>query len=148
MSEIEISTAATTPPKTVGEIVTAIATAKKYSEKEISAGIVFSDRKSRRTDPPGRFDRAGRFYARERTNSVRTCRSPSRAYPYPEMRAARTADHCAEVIGADNVTHVRRIALACDRLWAGSSEDDIRKLLTPGLRARSISQAADHPTAD
>ncbi|WP_347138952.1 hypothetical protein [Paracoccus sp. SSK6] len=97
-----------------------------YSEAEIKAGEEFFRRKSRNTNPPGSFDRAGRFTADERTEAVRTCRSPSRAYPWPEMHAARTAAHCAEVHGVpeDRLIAVRRFAKAVDRLIDGDCSPD------------------------
>lgn len=92
-----------------------------YSDAEIKAGTEFFLRKSRASNPPGQFDRAGRFFAEERTEAVRTCRSPSRAYPWPEMHAARSAAHCAEVFGVpdDRLIAVRRFAKAVDRLIDG-----------------------------
>jgi len=65
-----------------------------YSEAEIAAGLEFQSRKSRKANPPGCFDQAGRFYADEETQAVRMCRTPSRAFPYSQMQAARTAAHC------------------------------------------------------
>lgn len=117
--------------------LTALATELLYTRAEALAALRYSDRKSRREHPPGHFDRAGRFYADERTESVLSCRSPSRAYPYPEMTAARTAAHCAELHDADNVTHVRRIATAFERLQGGATMADVRKLLMTGMRARA-----------
>lgn len=113
-----------------------------YLPNEIGAGIDFADRKSRRSDPPGRWDNAGRFYARERTASVKTCRAPSRRFPYSQMKAARTAAHCAEITEASSVTHVRRIALAVDRSIEGASTADLRKLLTPGVQKRRANRSS------
>lgn len=97
-----------------------------YSEAEIKAGTEFYLRKSRNTNPPGEFDRAGRFYAEERTDAVKSCRSPSRTYPWPEMHAARTAAHCAEVFGVpeEKLIAVRRFAKAVDRLIDGDRAPD------------------------
>ena len=113
-----------------------------YSPNEIEAGINFADRKSRRAHPPGRWDDAGRFYAKERTTSVRTCRAPSRRRPYSQMKAARTAAHCAEIAEASSVTYVRRIALAVDRSIEGASAADLRKLLTPGVQKRRANRSS------
>jgi len=118
------------------EALTAIALELGYQAGEIDAGIDFSNRKARRTHPEGQFDNAMRFYAAERTEAVRTCRCPSRQWPYSEMQAARTAAHCAEVHGVVNVTHVRRLGLACDRLLDGAAQDVIRRQLKPGIRKR------------
>ncbi|SHF82934.1 hypothetical protein SAMN05444339_1157 [Loktanella atrilutea] len=84
-----------------------------YSKADIAAGIAFHDRKNRLANPPGSFDKAGRFHADERTESVVHARRPSRAYPYSEMKAARTADHCAELFGATPL-HAKRICKALE----------------------------------
>lgn len=92
------------------------ALAAGYTQAETKAGLEFSARKARRTNPPGQFDSAGRFFAQERTNAVLTCRAPSRMWKFPEMNAARTAAHCAEVYGAKELLAVRRIARLRDAL--------------------------------
>ena len=94
-----------------------------YSKADIAAGIEFYNRKNRLTNPPGSFDKAGRFHADERTATVARVRGPSRAYPYSEMKAARTADHCAELFGATPL-HVKRICKALE-----SDGTDLRKIL-------------------
>lgn len=96
------------------------AIATGYTEEEAKAGLMFAARKSRRNDPPGSFDRAGRFEAAERTQAVLKARAPSRRFPYAEMGAARTAAHCAELYGADSVIAVKRVCRARDFL--GSDE--------------------------
>ena len=113
-----------------------IASDASYSESEIAAGIEFSDRKARRTHPPGAWDRAKRFFAAERTTAVTLSRSPSRAWPLSEMQAARTAAHCAEVYQASCLTHVRRIGSALDKLAADETEDAVRLYLSGGMRKR------------
>ncbi|MBB2164682.1 hypothetical protein HLH26_09020 [Gluconacetobacter sp. 1b LMG 1731] len=76
----------------------------------VAAAIEYMRRAARLVHPPGTFDDAGRWYADERTSAVRTCRSPSRAWPYSEMKAARTASHVAEVYEvSDFETEVRQI---------------------------------------
>ncbi|MBO9432538.1 hypothetical protein [Sulfitobacter sp. R18_1] len=122
--------------------VATVATELAYSAEEISAGFEFSDRKSRRIDPAGRWDNAGRFYAQERSSAVENCRAPSRKFPWSEMKAARTAAHCAEMAGVGNVTHVRRIALALEKCIGGASEEVLRKLLTPGVKKRKADRSA------
>lgn len=79
-----------------------------FTALEWAAGETFFRRKTRLTNPPGTFDRAGRFTAEERTKSTRCCRTPSRRWPYSEMNAARTAEHCAEVYGVDALA-VKRV---------------------------------------
>lgn len=118
------------------ETITVLATELAYSQDEITAAFEFSDRKNRRAHPPGTRDNAGRFYADERSSAVDNCRPPSRAFPYSEMKAARTARHCAEIIGAECVTHVRRIARALENLAAGYSDESVHKLLVTGIKKR------------
>lgn len=127
-------------------ILKSLAKANFYDDATFNAGIKYSDRKDRRTNPPGSFDKAGRFLADERTEAVQRCRWPSRAYPYPEMYAARTAAHCAEVFGAEDVVLVKRIATARDRIAEGDVSG-AESLLKKGIRSRkavlsSLEQAA------
>ncbi len=51
---------------------------------------VFMDLKERIENPCGAFDSAGRFYLDESLSDLSTSRSPSRAYPFPEMQEGRT----------------------------------------------------------
>jgi|GEM_PF-5417453 len=96
--------------------VSEAAFAAGYTANEIKAGTEFHNRKNRLENPPGHFDKAGRFFASERSESVRTCRQPTRSFPYSEMHAARTAAHCAEVFEAEEPLHVKRFDKACERL--------------------------------
>jgi len=107
---------------------------------QIKAGFEFADRKSRRVNPPGNWDSAGRFYAEERSSSVENCSAPSRNFPYSEMKTARTAAHCAEIAEVESVTHVSRIALALEKCIDGVSEAALRKLLTPGVKKRKANR--------
>ena len=50
---------------------------------------VWNKLKNREIHPSGSFDNTGRFYA-ENQELVEDVRSPSRAYPYSEMKACRT----------------------------------------------------------
>jgi len=118
----------------------AVAADLAYSPDEINAGFEFADRKSRRVNPPGNWDSAGRFYAEERSSSVENCCAPSRNFPFSEMKTARTAAHCAEIAGVESVTHVRRIALALEKCIDGVSEPALRKLLTPGVQKRKANR--------
>lgn len=122
--------------ETIEQSIKTTALSLAYSSPEIAAAMEFHLRKTRRSNPPGTWDNAGRFYAAERTDAVEMCRAPSRAYPYSQMTAARTAAHCAEIQGADCVTYVRRIALAIGRLEKGESVESIRKLLLSGVKSR------------
>lgn len=82
-----------------------------YAEAAVNAATEFWKRKNRMSNPPGKFDSAGRFYAAEQTSRVANVRAPSRAHPYSEMQAARTAEHCAEVAGVESLD-VKRISRA------------------------------------
>lgn len=106
-----------------------------YLDAVIKAGITFYQRQTRATHPPGEFDEDGCFWAEERTAPVTNCRAPTRKYRYPEMLAARTAAHCAEVHGTEDVTSVRRVAMALERLQEGNEDGAIR-LLKKGIRKR------------
>ena len=130
-----------TSEPTVKAYLSKLAHELAYSETEIRAGLEYADRASRRSHPLGEWDNAGRFYALERTLSVTTCRSPSKAWPYSQMVAARTAAHCAEVYKADNATHVGRIGRAYNKLLAGEDKDAMRRLLTKGIRKREAELA-------
>lgn len=83
------------------------ARSRGYPDTAADAAIEFINRRDRITNPPGRFDNAGRFTAAERTDSVCGVRTPSRAYPYPELNAARTAKHCAEVYRVERLAVIR-----------------------------------------
>lgn len=127
--------------------ITKLATELAYSQAEINAAFEFSDRKNRRAHPPGTRDNAGRFYSDERSSAVDSCRPPSRAFPFSEMKAARTASHCAEMNDVDCVTHVRRIARALENLAAGFSGESVRKLLVTGIKKRKEQLQRGKPKA-
>ena len=74
--------------QTIKNFITTTALGLAYSARETNAAIEFHLRKTRRSNPPGTWDNAGRFYAAERTDAVEMCRAPSRAYPYSQMTAA------------------------------------------------------------
>lgn len=92
-------------------------TLSDFSKAELAAGKEYFQRKNRKTNPPGTFDNAGRFFASERTYSVRACREPSRRWPYSEMQGARTADHCAELFDVDALA-VKRVCKILERQLA------------------------------
>jgi hypothetical protein len=111
--------------ETIEQSIKTTALSLAYSSPEITAAMEFHLRKTRRSNPPGTWDNAGRFYAAE-----------------------RTAAHCAELQGADCVTYVRRIALAIKRLEKGESEESIRKLLLPGVKIRKARCCLEHELSD
>jgi len=70
-------------------------TLKQFRETHDAAAVnainnVYNDLHTRKSNPAGHFDSAGRFYLSNDTRSCSTCRSPSRAYPYSEMKEGRT----------------------------------------------------------
>lgn len=83
------------------------ARSRGYADTAADAATEYLSRRDRGTNPPGRFDSAGRFTAAERTDTVCGVRTPSRAYPYPELTAARTAKHCAEVYQVERLAVIR-----------------------------------------
>lgn len=118
----------------------ALARDADYTDAEIQAGIAFSDRKSRRTNPPGRFvDK--KFYASEHTTATKSS-VPTRRWPYTQLLAARTAGHCAEIHQADDVSNVRRLCLALDRLIRNEIVADVENLLKKGIKARQARSVA------
>jgi hypothetical protein len=61
--------------------------------------------------PEGQFDGAGRWYPDASENLDTSChRTPSRAWPYSYLQACRTAAHCAQLIGVEEVSLVRKFA--------------------------------------
>lgn len=105
----------------------------KYTVEEVEAALEFYERKNRLSNPPGEFDRLGRFYADERTHAVRYCVEPTKRYPYSEMLAARTAEHCAELHHAQNLTFVRRLVRAME---SDKGKAEIKKLLAKDQKER------------
>lgn len=100
--------------------------------------------KNRIDNPAGEFDKVGRFYPDDRTVAVRAVRAPSKAYPYSEMNAARTAPHCAEVCGvndaAGSLAIIRRIAASAEK---GEAVDEARRSIGGTLRSvRRAEEAA------
>lgn len=137
-----MTTNSCTSPAAIKKDLSKLAKELAYTDEEIAAGIEYADRTKRRSHPPGEWDKAGRFYAHEHTNSVLCCRSPSRAWPHSQMLTARTAAHCAEVYKADNTTHVRRIGTAYNKLLDGCENDAVVRLLTKGVRMRKAAMKA------
>ena len=77
----------------------------------------YIDRRDRDTDPPGRFDKAGRWYAHEteRRDCCWPIRSPSRAYPYSWLVHCRSAKHVAALLGVPYKLALRRARLMDER---------------------------------
>jgi hypothetical protein len=124
------------------ERVREIALRAGYTLADLNAGIAFVRRRDRIEHSPGRFDRGGRFCASERTRAVLSCRAPSRRWPWPEMHAARTAAHYAEVFGARAALAVRRVARALDLAASGASDAALIAALAPVGAASTHARAA------
>ncbi|MBP1804682.1 hypothetical protein [Rubellimicrobium aerolatum] len=95
-------------------IIRLVALAKGYSEADIAAGVEYASRKTRRTHPPGRFDKARRFYSSEPFHIP--VREPSREYPFSQMTHARTAGHVAHQFGAGELA-TKRIGKLVEAVW-------------------------------
>ena len=68
-----------------------------------AASPIYEDRRDRRTNPDGSFDSAGRWYPSREEDAddfTRGIRSPSRAWPYSYMVAARTRKHVVALVEA------------------------------------------------
>jgi len=68
---------------------------------------VYNMLKDRDINPRGKFDSAGRFYASN--SELISVRSPSRAWPYPEMMACRTKKYVKKVAGKFNCETVSQL---------------------------------------
>lgn len=121
----------------------------------VAAAIEYMRRKDRKTHPPGTFDSAGRFYADERTFATRTCRTPSRSWPFSEMKAARTVAHVAEVFDVEDLaTEIRQLVNFANA--RGADDRDLRRLIDETLKfvaenpkkTRKPKPAATTPEAD
>ncbi|MDD3040767.1 hypothetical protein [Bacteroides sp.] len=60
----------------------------------------YQDLRDRKTNPEGTFDKQGRFYLAE-YSCCQNIRSPSRRFPYSEMKHGRTLKHVATKNGVD-----------------------------------------------
>lgn len=68
---------------------------------KVIVSSVYDARKNRRVHPEGEFDAKSRFYPSARENAdnfTSTIRSPSAAWPYSYMVAARTRKHCRALV--------------------------------------------------
>lgn len=105
-----------------------------YSAADTAAAFLHIDRKAGRLRPPGTFRTGKRFFAAERTPTMSRASFPTTRYPFSQHTAAKSASHCAELLGAD-VRKVRRIARAYDRLSTGEPLAAVRKRLANGIRS-------------
>lgn len=95
---------------------------------------VYEARRDRWVHPEGTFDGAGRWYPSDTEDAdgfTSSIRSPSRAWPYSYMVAARTKKH---------VTALIQIALA-----GGKVPSDISRAVTHELRAEYVGLTPDAP---
>ena len=73
------------------------------AEVKAAAAPVYESRRDRETNPDGTFDSAGRWYPSRKEDAddfTRGIRSPSRAWPYSYMVAARTKKHVVALVEA------------------------------------------------
>lgn len=84
-------------------------------EKIERATRMYRARQERQEHPRGSFDRAGRFWLDddERQACCGRIRTPSRAWPYSEIKHARSAEHVAAVCDVD--VHELRRAIRAGR---------------------------------
>ncbi len=63
----------------------------------------YQDLRDRKTNPEGTFDKQGRFYLAGRSEYAycQSIRSPSRRFPYSEMKHGRTLKHVTTKNGVD-----------------------------------------------
>jgi hypothetical protein len=109
-----------------------------YTDEEIAAGIEYADRAKRRSHPPGEWDKAGRFYAQEHTNSVLSCRSPSRAWPHSQLIAPKSIWQTIRHMSAAFVrlTISSLMTSTTTRLSAFSRKGFVSAKLTGGARRK------------
>lgn len=72
-------------------------------------------RRERRSHPPGYFDKAGRFFLTERCECCAEIKTPSRTWPYLEMKHGRTLVHVASVFDVE-LKHLRQRVRDIDQL--------------------------------
>jgi len=71
----------------------------EYQAKLTEAVTEYINRKDRRTNPDGYFDKAGRWYHSdtEYCNCCDYVRSPSRSWPYSYIKHCRSVEHVASL---------------------------------------------------
>lgn len=80
-----------------------------------TAAREFLELRDRTKNPPGHFDKAGRWYPDNYFPCCNAVRSPSRAWPYSELTHARTGKHVAARFGV-NETELRRSARQIEKI--------------------------------
>jgi hypothetical protein len=106
----------------------------RLTQKLRRAAQELLDRQHRKTHPIGRFDNAGRFYLDPIFPCCAGLRTPSRAFPYPQMSHGRTIIHVATEFGyTPAVLRAARTRIVTERsalqLQAemGISQDDLTR---------------------
>lgn len=90
----------------------------------VQAAVTYTLRKERHEHPSGSFDAARRWYPDESEDlDISGLRPPSRAWPFSYMLSARTAKHCAHLLGAKTGN-----LLKLSRLFKAAG-NDVRALL-------------------
>lgn len=83
-------------------------------EQIIQSLLEYNLLQTRRVNPKGEFDKAGRFYLDIRPNC--DIRSPSRHYPYPEMTHGRTLDYVCQINEIEKCEKLKKMKLIFDRV--------------------------------
>jgi len=75
----------------------------EIDQKVLATVREYIDLRDRVTNPEGTFDKQGRFYIAGRSEYAccQAVRSPSRRFPYSEMKHGRTLKHVAAKNGVD-----------------------------------------------
>lgn len=81
------------------DTLSALRLAQDHQDHVRLAAIEYKKRQSRKRQPQGYFDNAGRWYPDkdERQECCRLIRAPSKQYPYSLMLHCRTARHVARL---------------------------------------------------
>lgn len=76
----------------------------------------YLDRRDRLSHPKGSFDSAKRFYLGNHFRCCAGIRSPSRAYPFSQIKHGRSLPHVAHEFGVEeHIAVVRKVASALDK---------------------------------
>jgi len=99
-------------------LVGKFATSLGYCSRDIDAAVLYFKRRCGIEVVPGCWQPDGCFQAAEETEVVRNSRSNTIQRQFQELKAAKTAKHCAELTGSRPV-HAKRIARAIQMAFDG-----------------------------
>ena len=83
-------------------------------QKIIESPLEYNLLQTRRINPQGEFDKAGRFYLDIRPNC--DIRTPSRHHPYSEMTHGRTLDYVCQINEIEKSEKLKKMKLIFDRV--------------------------------